>query len=179
MRSDRVDVMPVHSSLDGPIESLSFLRRSLLFAELSKISLLVAGRGGAAGLSNRLPGNSLLRPRRRAGLHLRQRRRRGGRLPRHRAERLERRQGRPRPGDGDGRDGRLGPSRLQARSRRPLAAARAGARQQHADAVVHRATRSAARWRRFAPAAASFRTSGRIRGRCSRTAARASAIAAT
>ena len=31
------EVVPVASRLDGPIESLGFLRRSLLFAELSEI----------------------------------------------------------------------------------------------------------------------------------------------
>ncbi len=36
----------VHSSLAGPIESLSFLRRSLLFAELSNISYLSRAKAG-------------------------------------------------------------------------------------------------------------------------------------
>jgi len=36
----------VHSSLAGPIESLSFLRRSLLFAELSNLSYLPRGQAG-------------------------------------------------------------------------------------------------------------------------------------
>ena len=36
----------VHSSLDGPIESLSFLRRSLLFAELSNLSYLSRAEAG-------------------------------------------------------------------------------------------------------------------------------------
>jgi triacylglycerol lipase len=37
---------PVYSSLAGPIESLSFLRRSLLFAELSNLSYLSRGEAG-------------------------------------------------------------------------------------------------------------------------------------
>ena len=36
----------VYSSLDGPIESLSFLRRSLLFAELSNLSYLSRAEAG-------------------------------------------------------------------------------------------------------------------------------------
>ena len=64
MAPDWGDVVPVHSSLDGPIESLSILRRSLLFAELSKFATCRGPRPGG-WLSHRLSGNSLLRPRRR------------------------------------------------------------------------------------------------------------------
>ena len=67
--------MPVHSSLDGPIESLSISAAVAAVRRAVESVVPVAGRGGTAGLSHRLPGNSLLRPRRRAGLHLRQRRR--------------------------------------------------------------------------------------------------------
>src|SRR3990172_1451138 len=40
------DVVPLHSSLDGPIESLGFLRRSLLLAELSQICYLSRAEAG-------------------------------------------------------------------------------------------------------------------------------------
>jgi triacylglycerol lipase len=43
---DRTSDRPVHSLLDGPIESLSFLRRSLLFAELSNLSYLSRAEAG-------------------------------------------------------------------------------------------------------------------------------------
>jgi triacylglycerol lipase len=40
------DVVPVHSRVNGPIEALSFLRRSLLFAELSAICYLSRAEAG-------------------------------------------------------------------------------------------------------------------------------------
>jgi len=43
---DWSDVVPVHSRVDGPIERLSFLRRSLLFAELSAICYLSRAEAG-------------------------------------------------------------------------------------------------------------------------------------
>jgi triacylglycerol lipase len=41
-----IDPVDVHSSLDGPIESLSFLDKSLLFAELSELSYLSRAEAG-------------------------------------------------------------------------------------------------------------------------------------
>jgi triacylglycerol lipase len=41
-----IDPVDVHSSLDGPIDSLSFLRKSLLFAELSELSYLSRTEAG-------------------------------------------------------------------------------------------------------------------------------------
>ena len=41
-----LDPVEVHSSLDGPIESLSFLEKSLLFAELSELSYLSRAEAG-------------------------------------------------------------------------------------------------------------------------------------
>lgn len=49
---DSVDGVAVHSALAGPIESLSMLRRSLLFAELSELSYL--SRADAGRLANRI-----------------------------------------------------------------------------------------------------------------------------
>jgi triacylglycerol lipase len=43
---DRASERPIHSSLDGPIESMTFLRRSLLFAELSNLSYLSRAEAG-------------------------------------------------------------------------------------------------------------------------------------
>ena len=40
---------PIHSSLAGPIEALSFLRRSLLFAELSNLSYFSRAEAGRLG----------------------------------------------------------------------------------------------------------------------------------
>jgi triacylglycerol lipase len=47
-----LDPVDIYSSLDGPIESLSFLRKSLLFAELSELSYL--SRAEAGRLCNRI-----------------------------------------------------------------------------------------------------------------------------
>ncbi len=44
-----------HSSLDGPIESLSFLRKSLLFAELSNLSYLSRAEAGRLAYEIGLP----------------------------------------------------------------------------------------------------------------------------
>ena len=41
-----LDPVDVHSSLDGPIEGLSFLQKSLLFAELSELSYLSRAEAG-------------------------------------------------------------------------------------------------------------------------------------
>ncbi len=46
MAPDWADVVPVHSHVDEPIGSLSFLRRSLLFAELSEICYLPRAEAG-------------------------------------------------------------------------------------------------------------------------------------
>jgi triacylglycerol lipase len=45
----------VHSSLAGPIESLSFLRRSLLFAELANLSYMSRARAGRLAFQIGLP----------------------------------------------------------------------------------------------------------------------------
>ena len=132
------DVVPVYSHVAGPIERAELLETVAAVRGALADLLSVAGRSGTAGVPHRLSGDSLLRSRRRPGLHLRQRPRSRRRLPRHRAERLERHPRRPRSGDGDRRDGRPGASRLQARSRRPLAAARTGAGEQPPAALVRR-----------------------------------------
>ncbi len=46
MAPDWADVVPVHSKVAGPIGALSFLRRSLLFAELSAICYLSRAEAG-------------------------------------------------------------------------------------------------------------------------------------
>lgn len=46
MAPDWGDVLPVYSQVAGPIEGLSFLRRSLLFAELSQICYLTRAEAG-------------------------------------------------------------------------------------------------------------------------------------
>jgi triacylglycerol lipase len=43
---DWADVVPVHSKIDSPVETLSYLRRSLLFAELSAICYLSRAEAG-------------------------------------------------------------------------------------------------------------------------------------
>jgi len=50
-----VDDLHVHSALGGPIESLSMLRRSLLFAELSGLSYLSRAEAGRLALRIGLP----------------------------------------------------------------------------------------------------------------------------
>ena len=45
----------VHSALRGPIESLSFLRRSLLFAELSNLSYMSRAQAGRLSFQIGLP----------------------------------------------------------------------------------------------------------------------------
>ncbi len=46
MAPDWLDCLPVHSRVAGPIEGLSFLRRSLLFGELSEICYLSRAEAG-------------------------------------------------------------------------------------------------------------------------------------
>ena len=149
----------VYSSLDGPIESLSMLRRSLLFAELSNLSYL--SRAEAGLLAYRI-GFPEIRFYDRDGAQAYIFANDDDAVVTCRGTEpndWNDVQGRSRSGNGDGRNRRLGPSRLQARSRRPLAAARAGAREQHAHAVVRRPLAGRARWPPFAPAAAGCRTS--------------------
>ena len=169
----------VYSELDGPIESLSILRRSLLFAELSNLSYLSRCEAGILVQPHRLPRNSLLRSRRCPGLHLCQRRRRRRHLPRHGAGRLER-HARP-TSIWHARWPKRRAGFTAASSARSTTFGRGWNRRSSTTRARcgSPATRSARRWPPFAPAAANFRTSNRTRARCSPMAARASAVAAT
>ena len=157
MAPDWGDVVPVHSQRRRA-DRIAELPAAVAVVRGALESVVpVAGRGGAAGVSHRLSGNSLLRPRRRAGLHLRQRRRRAS-SP---AAAPSRTTGTTCEADLDlatviaetvgwvHRGFKREVDDLWPRLEQAL-------REQHAARCGSPATRSAARWRRSAPAAASL-----------------------
>ena len=132
----RGDVAPVYSQVAGPIGNLSFLRRSLMFAELSQVCYLSRAEAGRLAFRIGFP-EIRYYDRDGTGVYLRQPARPRGGLSRYRAERLERHQGGLGPVDCHRGNGGSGTPRLQARGGRSLAAAGTGAQEQHVAALVH------------------------------------------
>ena len=169
----------LYSDVRGPLASLSFLRRSLVMAELAMIAYNDEAEAQRAAAGDRFSRSAAVRQRRIAGLSISQRARRRAGLPRDGAHRVERHSGRCQRRDVGPRLAGKCPQRLQPRGGRPVADAGGSAARRQRRRSGFAGTRWGPRWRRSAPIAARRRRSPTIRRNCTRSARRASAASGT